>query len=480
MFRGLAKHAHLAGASQRAESLYKSMTVRAKNFEPTIILVNGALDVLAKAGDVDAIFQIASELPLEGPMKADAITYETVLGGLYRAGQKSSKDGHDRWESIISVSRRIWRDVLDRWIAGSLEVDVRLVNTMGWLLFQGSAKDLDDVLSLVEQTTGLARLYPPIGDPKRKVRDDMIAAPHDENTTQGPPYVKPSRSDLETTATDNSSSSEPAATEIAENEALVFKPVPLPKGRAFIRPDRRVLSRVMDVCNRFGAKKEAQEYWGIITKDLDPDLENYLSYLRLLRRSRASAESAALLEAMAKPKEEGGLDIGFSHKACFIAMDCCKLNYRSSSVIRNALSILSTAKRADQHPDRSTLERFGSLVASKKDVTAQEMRKISEALNTVFLSTKSQDSYERDDSSKLDAKDVKTGPPRPPSAGREVVDPASKREMVRMTSKITKDLLQAHGRDLAPELARKAKDMLWKQDVWLKRRGQKAKVRQDD
>ena len=481
MFRGLARHAHLDGASQRAESLYKSMIERAKNLEPTVILVNGALDVCAKAGDMEAAFRIASMLPDEGPMKANAITYETILGGLYRAAQNNNQDGYNKWKSAISIGRKIWIDVIDKWIGGDLEIDARLANTMAWLLFQGAARDLDDILSLVEQTTGIPRLYAPIGNPSRKVRQDPITGSNAGRTSPYSADVEPSRSDMASAETHGSSSSEPATPETTEYEATACVPVPMPRGRTYIRPNNQLLSRVVDVCTSFSAKKEAQEYWGLMTKDLEPDLENYLSYLRLLRRCRASIEAADLVESITKPKEEGGLGMEFSHKACFIAMDCCKLSHRSSTAIRSALSILSTAKNANHHVDLATLERFGLLLTVKKDVSLQEVNKIIEALNSVFLSIKSQDSYEKEGGfRKRGRKDVGTSAPPLSSTKGNRDALAEKRGMVRITSEITKDLLQAHGRGLVPELAKQAKDMLWRQEVWLKRGGKREEEQADD
>lgn len=169
LLRGLVKHKNYADVVGRALKIYHSMFADNSPVKPSIIHTNAALNVCAKAKDLDSLFGIAAKLPQQGPGAPDMYTFTTILDAVRNS---TSQDGaialHEtdeersaRLQLAVFQGRRMWGDILERWKNGHLAIDESLVCSMGRLLLLGSMEqDHDDILSLVEQTMNLKRQIP--------------------------------------------------------------------------------------------------------------------------------------------------------------------------------------------------------------------------------------------------------------------------------------------------------------------------------
>ena len=475
LFTGLAKNATLVDARRRAEALYTSLRGKGSPVEPSVIHINAVLRVYGMAGDVDAMFRIASDLPSQGPNQADAITYDTILRGLRRHGDRLKKEAQrqqaDPWQRPIALGRRIWEDVIMRWKDGSLKIDAQLIGSMAGLLSHGSLKDIDDIFSLVEQTTGYQRLFPPVGHPDRPTHlalGDRLESVDDETE----PYVEGSAQDLlELGEASHDGSRQPS---IAPETESVFKPVSLPDGLRFVEPNNFLLSMVLRTCLRFHAKADAQAYWGLFTSRMEPDSQNYVDYLRLLSHSRASSLATELLGTMTLSKDRGGFQMPVSQEMVYIAMTACIRDSSNWKSIGNALKVLSIATEELFHAELPTLRTFVSLVLKERSPTLPQLTLILAALHAQFLAVKSRFSYGKsgrritkrahaagEQQTIHDAQASELDPERQ-------VERESDVEIVRLTYKVTADLLSGPLAGKVPrDQFRKAKDNLFAQQAWL-------------
>ena len=394
LFRGLARNATLPTASRRAEELYMSLRRPNSPVKPNLKFANATMDVCGRAGDSDAMFRIAVTLP-EGNEDgaADVVTYETIIRGLLRQVQlKSTETGQlyelglqGSWQKQIMTGRKVWGNVIDRWHKGNLKIDARLVYSMGLLLSYGTEKDVDDILTLIEQTTGQRRLLPAIGDSKRPTHFSLKRpkASVISDVVQGAEETPETNHKAERDEPDSISPGLPSGTELAS----VFDPLPESSRPEYVKPNNPILSQALLVCERFRALREGQEYWDQLTATLQPDLNNYHGQLRLLRTRSASTLVTELVHSMVDKKAPGGLEPLVTHETFSIAMGACEHDHRNVASIRNALSLLSLAKQTLDHPDQQTLQCFVDFVERrKKSLTADEVIEVLEALHEIHLS----------------------------------------------------------------------------------------------
>ena len=165
LLRGLANVVHYPSALERALSLYHSMYAPNSPVQPKIIHTNAVLKVCSRAGELDALWGVAARLPSHGRNAPDKATFTTILNAIGRIAQNSAhrddlseEEKTDRQQKSVLQGRRIWVEVVERWRQGDIALDEELICSMGRLLvFSQVPKDIDDVLSLVEQTMGIRR-----------------------------------------------------------------------------------------------------------------------------------------------------------------------------------------------------------------------------------------------------------------------------------------------------------------------------------
>lgn len=355
VLRGLAWHSDYGKSLQRALTVYHSMFSPSSPVKPTIIHTNAALKVCARAGDLDALWGVAARLPTSGPRAPDKATFTTIFNAITRIvfddggrmTDESLKERMDRRQKAVLQGRRMWSEIVDRWKAGDLALDEELVCAVGRLLLLADVpRDLDDILSLVEQTMGIPRQARRLSE-----ADRQRALPEaDETPTQM------TNDDDNSLALSDQPENRPFA--LANDDFVPgdeFQAIPSTNPMAYARPGQITLSLVIDACTRLRNISTAQDYWGLLTGPrykITPDTDNYHMYLRLLRLQRASRQSLELVQEMrdglgvgtAVPEAERrgnkGEAGGVQSKTFRIALGACRRDIKNPNVMAHASKLV--------------------------------------------------------------------------------------------------------------------------------------------
>lgn len=176
ILRGLAMHKDHPHSLIRALSVYNSMFAPNSPVKPSIIHSNAVLKVCARRLDMDALYGVAARLPTHGAGAPDNQTFTTILNAVRHSAwtfggsviSETPEDTAKRRHRAAMEGRRMWDDVIRRWRKGDIWIDEELVCAMGrLLLISRHPQDLDDVLSLVEQTMAIPRAIPLLNAPER-------------------------------------------------------------------------------------------------------------------------------------------------------------------------------------------------------------------------------------------------------------------------------------------------------------------------
>jgi hypothetical protein len=440
LFRGLAKHSHYTQSLDRAVALYHSMFAENSPVKPSTIHTNAVLQVCALAQDLDAIFAITARLPRRGPGSPDHVTYTTIFNCLRStawAQGKSLRQHNVDQETVVRKrqmavlqGRKIWFDVLERWGQGMI-MDERMVCSMGRLLLLGDTeKDFDDVLSLVEQTMRLSREVASVGSPARPthLRLPVVSGPNngassiDYNTPEASRYQgdrifeegapsEQTNQSLELPPAPNAGAKNTPVTSdtvpalqtdansdnqgLVETADSVFSVPAKAQGlRQYATPSRNTLSLLIDACMRMNAVKAAHKYWAKLTTQFKPDLENYHSYLRLLRLSRSSSTVLELLKDLEAQEDAQGLSVKPEPKTYTIALSSCVRDGNNPSVLDTATEILNMMQRNIEDPQLRAAEIFDTIL-SKNGITRsyRQMREAAESLETLWHNARSVAAY---------------------------------------------------------------------------------------
>ena len=369
LFRGLSWYPEYPLAVERAITIYHSMFTDNSPVRPSIIHTNAVLKVCALVGDMDALLGVASRLPAHGPNAPNNLTFTTILNAIRSDAWKSKRDQGDEAERAqmraraIMQGRRLWEEIKERWAQGDLALDEELVCAVGRLmLLSNNEKDCDDILSLLEQTMGIPRQTPRLGQngqqrPLRGTR--TVDSPRDTHLSSSDtmmPVVLGGSDEAEG---------------VPEPESDPFAPLARgpPKGQTFLPPGRNTLSLVVDACVRIHLDRAAQDYWGLLTDPagnyrIVPDTENYHMYLRLLRIRRASKLTTELITDMRQG--DLGPDIRLETKTFRIALACCVRDKNNRSSITHAGKIVRVMQDTLEHPDARTLTMYIQLTLSQE------------------------------------------------------------------------------------------------------------------
>ena len=407
LFRGFARHAHRQSQIlERALKIYHSMFSDNSPVTPSIIHTNAVLQICAKANDIDTMFAIAARLPEKGRGAPDSFTFTTVMNAVrVVAWEESSttmetkKQKHDRRREAVLQGRRMWADVLRKWKIGHIVMDEDLVCAMGRLLLLGdTTADCDDVLSLLEQTMRLPRLLPHLRDSIRKSHYHGRKAAQEgiQGTVLGAEKTAIPLGDsggederfplmMATPGRESQARALEAASEfgsLSSSDASLIYAMPGPN----------TLSLVLDACARMRATKAAKGYWVKLTREIEPDLENYHMYLRVLRMSRASSMAVDLVGDMVTPKRHGGLDVGALAKTFRLGMSACNRDSNNPTSLKNGTRLVKMMHNTIETVDLRTMEMFQQLIRtrdSKKLWAVEDMCGALEVLQISFQNAES-------------------------------------------------------------------------------------------
>lgn len=358
-------------------SVFESLFSRSSDVKPSTIHANAALNVCARHGDMEALWTIASKLPEEGYGAPDARTFTIILNAL-RATTSKEIESLDRQRqrdgikaakaAAVREAKRMWVDIIKQWRAGSFMVDEHLVHAMGrMLVFGGRNQDYKAVFSLLQQTMDIE-----IQTGKKAQYQQEFIAESQRDTWNNEAFEdivrEPGTSDMEALEAEM----EPELVEEEEFQGL-FEPVRLSEIRnnaglkdnrvdlKYPAPTNKELTLVVETCRLLpNASPVGRSYWDLLTSEtgnfrVEPDLNSYYEYLRLLRTARASATSLSVLKLMA-PKFKM-----LANKSYLLAMSTCQRDKNNPNVLRIANGILSLMKETRAETDPATLLRYIAL-----------------------------------------------------------------------------------------------------------------------
>ena len=384
LLRGLAWHTDYPTALQRAISLYHSLYAENSPVKPTIIHTNAVLKVCARAKDLDALWGVAARLPKHGRCAPDNATFTTILNAVHRITREtawepglgesdlSPQERADQIQRAVLQGRRMWAEIVERWRNGDIMLDEGLVCSMGRLLLLSDVpQDLDDILSLAEQTMGIRRQATCL-PPKA-----ILTNPAGKYLSVPPQQSSPTSEDESTDIV--SASDQTAGPFASAGDDFVpgqeFDPI-TPKTfniAGYVVPGPNTLSLLVDACTRLHSIRAAQDYWGLLTSEpynISPDTDNYHTYLRLLRVQRASRLCVELVQEMrdglgvGPPVEHSerrgvkGEEGGVRGKTFRIAMSACVRDSNNPNVLQHASKLCRMMTDCLPTPDMKAFSMF--------------------------------------------------------------------------------------------------------------------------
>ncbi|PYI10410.1 hypothetical protein BO78DRAFT_306013 [Aspergillus sclerotiicarbonarius CBS 121057] len=369
-----------------ALKIYRSLSESNSGVEPNIIHTNAMLKVCWHHRDMDTLWQVAGELPENGPLAPDTYTYATILRAISDVTQsKTAAMDQQNLEQILETraqgikeGKRVWSDVVYQWKKGRLALDNHLVHSMAQLLEYNSSCDHDiwEVFALYNQTTGLPILAkePPMGRNRsfsktrrgssaikeKRVKEDIPFVDEGERLWED----KPEKTEEEEATEENFDGLFDPVVEAGDSSTTQNASEKDKSAPSYLPVKNVELSMILQACmtmtQGLGAGKS---YWRYLTQEehshsVIPDGPSYHQYLRLLRYSRSSRDVVQVIRDMMEPK---GLAEG---KAFHIAMSCCSRDRRNPNVFKYANELLDIMSKALVLPDARALKSYFDLVRS--------------------------------------------------------------------------------------------------------------------
>lgn len=354
--------------AQKAVAIYNSMFAPTSKVKPNVMHTNAVLRVCSLAQDMDALWTVAGKLPQSGASSPDHVTYTILLGAIrHNAFGEGDSVESTQMSSLrqqaVNEGRRIWLDIITRWRKGEIIIDESLVCEMAnLLLVSRRMEDWDDVLNLIQQTTGIKRLLAPLGSPERKVD-----------------HVPKEEEQAEITAEDDSEGWVPTP---SSDAFLEVNPLPAessnsttPNELVWVKPRNDILNAIITACNRMRASKTVYAYWDVFVKQFNivPDLYNFHTLLGIMRLNRNSGKAAGLLQTLHAQHLE------LQNKTFRMAMAVCSRDVKNPNVVENATTMIDVMFKALPAPDYHTLVTYLSIA-----VTTRDGAKISSALEKLM------------------------------------------------------------------------------------------------
>lgn len=376
IFKGCAHSPHAKLAVYQATRLYYAM-LDSERIKPNTIHMNAVLQVCARAKDIESLFSVAKTTNNRLRMPNN-LTYTTIFNGLrystalphHRTVKEGDEEVHiDREKISVSISRAraVWEEVVTNWRQGRIFIDEELVCAMGRVLLMGGYQDNDDVLSLVEQTTGIPRL-----DRQALLSAPKPAAVKEPAAVPGSPAGDKATAEAKVTAADTTNSAGQKGQKPNPSVAIAHKTqfVPLPKGVIgskssvetseggsgriiYSQPGRNVLSLVLTSLGATRKTSLAPRYWDILLSppyDVVPDSENWFRLLKALRRGHNGTKTAELMQKMPQAL--------MNERTFQLAMATCAADNLNDGAFAAAGKILDLMSRTLLVPDPYTLRLY--------------------------------------------------------------------------------------------------------------------------
>jgi pentatricopeptide repeat protein len=310
LLRGLAEnHAQMGDkAAVTAVKLYNGMFAPNSDVKTSTLITNAALTVCAKSGDMDALWSIAGRMPQTRRGSADHWTYTTVLNAMQsdlraKMSEAGSGEEYNRLREIsiektMNDARMLWREVIAKWRSADVVIDEKLVSAMGRLLLTSKRKqDALDVFELVRQVMGVHVHHQSLEETRRSLQEHNATS---EEADEGDSLSDEARSTPEERQNgtgqfktfDLVNAQDTALSQVYETDA---------KQPLYAKPGNNVLSLVLEAAADLLKAHIGKAYWELLTDpagqyQIEPDTQNCLAYMRLLRASRSARSALDMLQ----------------------------------------------------------------------------------------------------------------------------------------------------------------------------------------
>ena len=430
LLRGYSAKTPLSNADlARARKIYESLYLPNSPVKPNIIHSNIMLELCARAGALDLLFKVGSQLSERGPNSPDQITYTTIFNALSNA---KSSDSPSQVESqnesrikLISQARRIWLDVIEKWKSGSLLLGEELVCSMGRVLLMSPLEeDHYTIFTLLEEFMRIPRQSPGAKKeslPKPRLQSEMEESKHarigvpllaDHTDVQGVlemATVEESRSVVDSTSNLDPNSqmlsefgSSPAAITSANGSAQ-SKPSPrqhsisghemksLPvAGLVFSKPGGKTLSLLLATCAKLSKFKVANAYWDLLSSQFTPDTFNFIEYMRMLKISSNSSKATLVLRDVYKLSRSRKSTIQLHPAMWEHGMAACQRTNNSKVALRDATRILVMLQMSTAEPSFNVIEMFTKVLSrTEANFPVEDIMRAEESLMMAFGNFKS-------------------------------------------------------------------------------------------
>lgn len=328
MFRGMAKSKNAKKAVAEAVKHY-NLLLKDKRLETNEFHLNSVLNVCARANDLDSLFTIADTIN-DGSRAPTAYTYTTIFNALRHnvltelktpaVAEVKTEGGKaesptPKIEKLIERARGLWKEVMDKWTQGKLNIDEELVCAVGRIhLMAPKAVHKAEVLDILQEAMNIPNLV---------------------KNPEASPYTDTKMQDIASKGTKK-------------------KPVfALPNNRrvTYAVPGTNTLALVLNVLTASASSTNGIKYWNLMVRHygLDPDENNWHSLFHMLRAAKASAHASSMLEVGAVP------DKFLGPKYFRLAMETCVRDNINQNAVKNSIVVLDYMLQKTNIPDMQVL-----------------------------------------------------------------------------------------------------------------------------
>ncbi|KAI1393779.1 uncharacterized protein F4822DRAFT_385809 [Hypoxylon trugodes] len=380
IFRGCARSSHPKLAVSEVVRIYTSMLANPR-LKPNTIHMNAALQVCARAVDIDALFGIV-QTANDGTRLPDSQTYTTILIALrtYLVNQRDSAEFagtnaevENDQKQMISRAKTIWEEVISKWKDGSLVIDESLVCAMGRVLLMGDIHDAQEVETLIEQTMAIPQDRRTANKWKMEKEAAALAAlPKEEKATSLHNEVKESTTSVNEGVAPKISKE---ALRIAKPDANTTLVTPIENHKTkvtkasvsgYVKPGNNSLSMILSSLEMTRRTSKTERYWNYFTETYNvvPDSENWYRLLLAFRRGKNSGKAVTYLREM--PNE---FKVAKSFRA---AMWTCLRDNLNTFAFIHATDVLEMMMARPDYSDLNTLNVYLRVAyASKRTIEDQ-------------------------------------------------------------------------------------------------------------
>lgn len=367
LFRGLAQSQSKL-APKKALHLYESMHAENSAVKPNIIHTNAALGVCTRHNDMDTLWEISGRLPEYGEDKADATTYTIILHAIQASAktriERFQMDEHDVKKAfkirrkVVSEGKKLWSDVIYKARRAKLVIDQKLVTSMGRVLLFGQRQsDYKDIFALLHQCMKIPLPDETFGSNSVELKKwHYFRNPKPVAESEFPDMEETDERRGRSIEQSEEAEEDPFKTALFDDEGIrtiksirrmkpEFKNVPF----EIPTPSGEDLSLILEACTSMkNGIAIGRHYWSELTSPekhkIEPDPPAFHDYLRLLRISRASAESLAIIKDQMVPK---GMAVS---KTFIITLSTCSRDRNNPNVLDTTTSLIDSMLEARKEP----------------------------------------------------------------------------------------------------------------------------------